>query len=162
MTSTISRDTIVAIARSWAGTPYRHRQSSKGNGTDCLGLVRGIWRELYDQEPETPPPYARDWAEALGRDTLIDAARRHLVEIDKAELRPGDVLVFRYRKNCPAKHVGIYLHPRRLLHAMEGLPVSEVRLSPWWFRKLDSAFAFPGLPPDAPLSLDNALSTISL
>ena len=37
---------VIAEARSWIGTPYRHQASLKGVGCDCLGLVRGVWRAL--------------------------------------------------------------------------------------------------------------------
>ena len=36
---------VVAAARRWLGTPYRHQASVRGEGADCLGLVRGVWRE---------------------------------------------------------------------------------------------------------------------
>ena len=89
------RAAIVAAARSWIGTPYRHQASLQGRGCDCLGLVRGVWRALYGEEPETPPAYRADWAETGGRETLLEAARRHLVEIAVSDARPGDVLLFR-------------------------------------------------------------------
>ena len=37
-------------ARAWLGTPYRHQASVKGVGADCLGLVRGLWREVAGAE----------------------------------------------------------------------------------------------------------------
>jgi len=55
---------IVDAARGWIGTPYRHQAACRGAGCDCLGLVRGVWRELVGPEPERLPPYAPDWAEA--------------------------------------------------------------------------------------------------
>ena len=45
-----SGETVVRAARGWIGTPYHHQASVKGVGTDCLGLVRGVWRELYGCE----------------------------------------------------------------------------------------------------------------
>ena len=42
----IDRDAIVAAARGWIGTPYVHQASVKGLGCDCLGLLRGLWREM--------------------------------------------------------------------------------------------------------------------
>jgi len=45
------RAAIVTEARRWIGTPYHHRASLRGVGTDCLGLIRGVWRALYDSEP---------------------------------------------------------------------------------------------------------------
>jgi NlpC/P60 family putative phage cell wall peptidase len=134
---------IVALARAWIGTPYHHQASLRGIGTDCIGLVRGIYRELYGLDAETPPAYSRDWAEGLGRETLIEAARRHLIEIPKTGASPGDVLVFRYRAGGLAKHAAVMAHPRTMIHAMEGAPVCEVVLSAWWRRHLAAAFAFP-------------------
>jgi NlpC/P60 family putative phage cell wall peptidase len=143
----IPRAHIVAIARSWKGTPYHHQQCRKHIGTDCLGLIRGVWRELYRFEPETPPPYSRDWAEASGRETLLEATRRSLIEIDPKTAWDGDIMVFRYRKGCPAKHVGILAESGHMIHAIESIKVSEVSLSPWWTRRRIAAFSFPGAEP---------------
>jgi NlpC/P60 family putative phage cell wall peptidase len=139
-----TRAHIIALARDWLGTPYHHQASLKGVGCDCIGLVRGIYRELYGRDaPEALPAYTRDWAEAQGRETLIEAARRHLVEIPRFEARPGDVLVFRWRRGSLAKHCAILSKPTAIIHALEGAPVTEVALSPWWRRHTAAAFAFP-------------------
>jgi NlpC/P60 family putative phage cell wall peptidase len=98
---------IVAIARSWIGTPYVHQASLKGAGCDCLGLLRGIWRELYGEEPEEIPPYSLDWAEATGAETLYMALKRHAREIGLERLAPGDIALFRIAPRGPAKHCGI-------------------------------------------------------
>ena len=67
---------IVALARGWIGTPYVHQASVRGVGTDCLGLIRGVWRELIGPEPEAVPPYTRDWAEPAGGEVLLAAGMR--------------------------------------------------------------------------------------
>jgi NlpC/P60 family putative phage cell wall peptidase len=54
------RQTIIAEARAWIGTPYHHQAARKGVGCDCLGLVRGVWRATYGADPEHPPAYSRD------------------------------------------------------------------------------------------------------
>lgn len=137
-------DAIVRAARDWIGTPYHHQASVKGVGTDCLGLVRGIWREIHGTDAEAPPAYTRDWAEASGRETMIEAAQRHLVEIEIARARPGDVLVFRLRAGSVAKHAGVMATAATMIHAMEGRRVAEVPLGPWWRRRIAAAFSFPG------------------
>jgi NlpC/P60 family putative phage cell wall peptidase len=83
---------VVAAARSWIGTPYRHQASLKGVGCDCLGLLRGVRREVMGGEPEHPPSYTPDWAEA-GSDGLMQTARRWLVPLERIE--PGAVVLFR-------------------------------------------------------------------
>lgn len=144
-----SRGEIVALTRQWIGTPYHHQASRLGAGVDCIGLVRGVWREVYGREPEALPGYSCDWAEATGAETLIAAARRHLIEIEIAEAKPGDALIFRYRPRAIAKHAGILSAAPAgnltLIHAVEGAPVAEVPLGPWWQRRVAAAFAFPGI-----------------
>ena len=149
-----SRDAVVAVARRWIGTPYRHRASLEGVGCDCLGLIRGIWREVYGAEPEDLPAYSADWAEAGRIETLAAAAGRHMTAVPLARAAPGDVILFRWRPDLPAKHAGILAAPDRFVHAYEGCAVVESPLGPWWRRRLAAAFAFPGLaePTGAPAS----------
>ena len=142
MTSTSD---ILAAARGWIGTPYLHQASLKGVGTDCLGLVRGVWREVMGEEPERPPAYAPGWAEMGGGEAMAAAARRHLTEIPCTEYHAGDVLLFRWRADLPAKHAGIATGSHAMVHAQEGASVTEVALSPWWLRHLAFAFRFPGV-----------------
>lgn len=141
----MTRDDIVAAARLWIGTPYRHQASVRGQGCDCLGLVRGIWRDCIGPEPEPVPPYAPDWAEGPGPQTLLLAARRHLVEISLSAWRPGDVLLFSMGAEHPAKHCAVVSAPARVLQAYWGRAVCETSLVPWWSRRIVAAFSFPGI-----------------
>jgi len=134
----------VAIARTWIGTPYRHQGSRKGVGCDCLGLVRGVWRELYGEEPERPPAYQPDWAERAGEDRLLEAARRYFgAPVALSGLRAGDVILFRWRADCAAKHAGLVSGPDRFIHAYEQAAVIESALVPSWRRRIAAAFRFP-------------------
>ena len=149
---TLSRQDIVAEARSWIGTPYRHQASLKGVGCDCLGLVRGVWRAVMGEEPERAPPYAPDWAEASGEEALAAAAARHLIAVPLTPASGrgsgwgfGDVLLFRWRANLPAKHAAIVTSADTMVHAHDGAAVAEVAIAPWWRRRLAYAFKFPGI-----------------
>ena len=141
----ITRTRIIAEARAFIGTPYRHQASLKGVGCDCLGLVRGVWRAVIGEEPERAPPYAPDWAEAANGEPLADAAARHLVTIDRDSFAAGDVLLFRWRANLPAKHAAIVTAPALMVHAHDGAAVAEVAIAPWWRRRIAYAFRFPGV-----------------
>ena len=140
-----TRERIVAAARTWLGTPYHHQASLRGVGCDCLGLVRGVWRDLYGSEPEPTPPYSLYWAQQGAGETLALAAGRHLVPIGLEDARPGDVLLFRWRVHLPAAHCAILTEPGRILHAHDGVAVGEVAFTGWWRRHLSHAFAFPEL-----------------
>lgn len=137
------QDRVIEEARSWIGTPYHHQASFKGVGCDCLGLARGVWRAVYGTEPEAPPPYSRDWAEAHGRETLAEAAGRHMTPVGIADIAPGDLLLFAFSDHAPAKHCAILTAPGRMIHAIESHPVAEVSFVPWRRRRLRFAFRFP-------------------
>ena len=138
---------IVASARSWAGTPYLHQASAKGAGTDCLGLVRGVWRDVYGHEPETPPAYTPDWSEPSAAEVLWNAAARHMTETAVNAAQAGDVLLFRMRRTGPAKHLAILTDMRgaepRMIHAYSGQGVVESSLGASWRRRVAAAFRFP-------------------
>jgi len=145
MSHSLTRAAIVAEARQWLGTPYRHQASVKGVGCDCLGLVRGVWRALIGDEPEAPPPYAADWAEARGEEALAAAALRHLVPVAGDAFGEADLLLFRWRAGFVAKHCAIATADGTMIHAHDGAAVCEVTLTPWWRRRLAYAFRFPGV-----------------
>lgn len=138
-----NRTEIIAEARSWLGTPYLHQASVKQAGCDCLGLVRGIWRAFYGAEPRAIEPYTPDWAERFGRETLVEAARESLTEIDQSTAQPGDVIIFRMAPDAPAKHCAILSAPDRIIHAYWGRAVTESFLIPYWQRRRAYAFSFP-------------------
>ena len=136
---------IVACARAWIGTPYRHQASTRGAGADCLGLLRGVWRAVYGTEPRPIAPYTADWSEASGREDLLDAARE-ILRPAGAEVAVGDVLVFRMRMQGVAKHLGIVSEAGaapRFIHAYSGHGVVEVALTAHWQRRIAARLTFP-------------------
>lgn len=136
---------IAAAARGWLGTPYLHQGSLRGAGTDCLGLLRGIWREVLGAEPQDIPAYSADWSEPSGHEALWAAAARWLIAKDMADQAAGDVLLFRMRPASVAKHLGIVSSVTQpaFIHAYTGHGVIESALSAPWRRKIVARFAFP-------------------
>lgn len=146
-------DEVVAIARSWIDTPYHHQASVKAIGCDCLGLVRGVWREIYGIEAETPPPYDRSWGDYTQAELMLEAARRWLVTRIEAKgggvlsktdvaLQPGDVLVCRPKLAGVAKHCGIVSAADRMVHAYSGIGVRETGIGTWR-QRIAGVFTFP-------------------
>lgn len=136
--------------REWLGTAYQHQTSLKGVACDCLGLIRGVWREVVGEEPQAIPAYRSDWAETGVEESLLTAARAHLIEIDVADAQPGDVLLFRMAPEAAVKHAAImsiegaprFSHPR-MIHAYCARACVESWIGPWWARRLSHAFSFP-------------------
>ena len=134
----------VALARDWIGTPYQHQASAKHAGTDCLGIVIGVWREMGGRTPALPA-YTPDWTEVSGRETLLDAAGAYLSPLRSSEARPGDVLAFRLRPDLPVKHLGILATPTTFIHAYQRRAVCESAFVPFWRRRHSHTFRFPEL-----------------
>ncbi|WP_298678385.1 peptidase [uncultured Lentibacter sp.] len=135
---------VLTETRGWIGTPYHHQASLKGVGTDCLGLLRGVWRALYGAEPEPVPAYTPDWAEPQGEERLWAAAERHLLRVPVAEA--GDILLFRMRAGAVAKHLGILSvggAAPKFIHAYSGHSVLESPLTAPWQRRIAASFRFP-------------------
>ena len=140
----MSRVDIVRAARGWIGTPYVHQASCRGAGADCLGLIRGVWREVLGCEPAATPAYSADWSEAAGDERLWSAAAAHLRTA--AEAAPGAVLLFRMKDGGVAKHLGIVADTGAaptFLHAYSGHCVTESPLSLPWARRIVAIFDFP-------------------
>ncbi|MCO4841465.1 MAG: C40 family peptidase [Yoonia sp.] len=136
---------VVSIARGWIGTPYVHQASKQGVGTDCLGLVRGIWREMHGTEPEAIPRYTADWSEPQGQEVLWAAADRHMQAVNRTELIAGDVILFRMRRTAVAKHLGIVASTGEqptFIHAYTGHGVVESPLSEPWRKRIVAQFVF--------------------
>lgn len=156
----------VGIARNWIGTPYRHQASVRGAGCDCLGLLRGIWREIHGGEPAEIPPYTPDWDEPQGREVLARAAAELLIPLGpEAPWRPGQVLLFRMKPGGVAKHLGLLSDPgtnpagtaaappararsdprqgARFIHAYTRHGVIESPLSLPWQRRIAGRFDWP-------------------
>lgn len=134
---------VVAAARAWLGTPYRHRAATLGAGCDCLGLLRGVWRALYGGEPEAVPSYRADVRDPAHAGALLAAAERHLLAVEGGPLMAGQVVLFRLHRGLPPRHCGIMVSPVRFIHAQERLGVVEANLTDGWRRRVAAVFEFP-------------------
>jgi len=137
------RAQVIAEARRWIDTPYRHQASCRGAGSDCLGLIRGIWRELCGAEPLPLPPYTPNWDEATDHDRLLSAARSCFTCVDKADTQPGDIMLFLMTPRGACKHIAVRASAATIIHAYWGRAVVESYLVPYWQKRHAYSFAFP-------------------
>lgn len=116
-TSSVAQERLDALYQQhqeWQGTPYRLGGQSK-RGVDCSGFVQLTYQERLGV--------------ALPRTTELQA--RSGLAINQHELMTGDLVFFKI--NGSTRHVGIYLHNNRFLHASKssGVMISELG-SPYW------------------------------
>ncbi len=137
---------IVAAARGWVGTPYRHRAALRGVGCDCLGLLVGVWREVYGTEPPALPNYRADWRDGSHATELQALAEQWLVPGTMVgPLAPGAVLLFLIGASVLPRHCGIVVGEGRLVHAQERLGVVEGNLGDGWLRRVAGVWRFPDI-----------------
>lgn len=106
---------IVAEAMTWLDTPYHHRQRVKGAGVDCAQILIGVFvvcGMIADFEPED---YPRDWMMNRTEDRFRAKVRELADEISVAEVRPGDVALYRVG-HCFA-HGSVIIDWPLVLHA---------------------------------------------
>lgn len=103
---------VVKEARRWLGTKYTYGGHSR-KGTDCSGLVMEVYRSACGMK--------------LPRTTVDQRAR--CVDINKKNLKPGDLLFFKSNKNGNRiSHVGLYIGKGEMIHASSsrGVIVSNI------------------------------------
>ncbi|KZL20986.1 hypothetical protein PsAD2_00978 [Pseudovibrio axinellae] len=139
-----TRQDIITEARDWIGTPYQHQASRKGAGCDCLGLIRGLFRLLHNNEPQVPVDYAPEWAELNGEDQLLNAAHRYLHQVQGPlqAPKPAELVLFRWAPQSPCKHLGLMSTRDHFIHAYEAVGVVESPMVPMWRRKIAGRFSF--------------------
>ena len=118
--------------------------SRKNVGSDCLGLVRGVWAEVTGEQAQAPGAYAPDWAERAGNDRLLIAAQNHCGDaISLTDAMPGDIVLFRWSAGVSAKHAGILSSSDHFIHAYEPVGVIESVLVPSWRRRIAAVHRIP-------------------
>ena len=121
------QDKIIAEARSWLGTPFRHQGFKKGVGCDCSGFIRGVLEAVMGFKYEDAWNYPhRPHAPAL-----IELLNKYFTKIPISDMQPGDVLLFKIDNN--PQHMAIKTD-RGMIHAYARGPrkVEEVSFaSPW-------------------------------
>lgn len=138
------RSYIAEVARTWLGTPYHHQAALKGVGADCIGLVRGVYKELYGHDPSGTPRYSESWGEVNPDELLLKGARDYLEEVWYSNYKLGDVLIFRVKNAASAKHCSIVSGHDTMIHAVSTKAVIETNIGAW-SKKIAGVFQFPGV-----------------
>ncbi|MBD3243399.1 MAG: hypothetical protein GF331_22605 [Chitinivibrionales bacterium] len=100
-----------SIVDSYLGVPYRYGGTDR-RGLDCSGLVYVVFRKLN----RARMPRSTRRLKRLGR------------PVQRAHMRPGDLLFFATGRSGRINHVGIYMGDKRFAHASasKGVIYSDV------------------------------------
>ena len=106
---------VVSLAMSYVGYRYVYGGASPATGFDCSGFTSYIYRQfgisLYRSSTEQV---------------------KNGTPIDKSQLQPGDLVLFRYHGSSTCGHVGIYIGGGQFVHAAnsrEGVRVDALSSS---------------------------------
>lgn len=138
MTDAVTRDQVVAAARAFIGTPWKHQGRRRGVGVDCIGLIGGVASALA-------LPGADEWAtdqslHCYGRTPvaamLLDACDRFLRRVRLADVQPADVLVMGFQNGpqhfaivsrlAPTYIVHAYAQRRAVIETQAALPGAQI------------------------------------
>lgn len=138
----ITRESIIIAARSFLGVRYRHQQSDRSVGMDCIGLICAVARTIGYLDYK-PPAYRVNPDPALFTKLLHE----NFDEIRAIDMRPGDIFCMDYGNGI--QHVGIFLPGNRIIHSeLQFKCVAEHDIDAAWQAKIDLAkiaFTWRGL-----------------
>jgi NlpC/P60 family putative phage cell wall peptidase len=108
------RESIVAEARTWIGTPYHHKAHVKGHGVDCAWMPIEVYRHFGFIPPDFDPGhYASDWYMHKSEEIYLRQVEKFGRRIEAA--KPGDFALFKLGR-C-ACHGAIVIDPDHVIHA---------------------------------------------
>lgn len=144
---------ILAEARRWIDTPYRHQAAKLGSGVDCIGLIVSVGRalELLDMTDKQFAPYA-GYSRTPSPRRMRRAMDAFLWEIgtgyDLETVPDGTIAWMHWTADLPM-HLGIigthpYVDARTLIHAYSGAgKCTEHIIDSVWDDRIHSFWQYP-------------------
>ncbi|WP_363302777.1 C40 family peptidase [Aquabacterium sp.] len=123
---------LVLSAMNFLGVPYRRGGSSAQSGFDCSGFTRHVFENSVGL--------------ILPRRAIEQANSPDLIPIQKAELKPGDLVFFNTLRHT-FSHVGIYIGDDKFIHSPRAggqVRVEDMRQA-YWQQRFDGARRAPAM-----------------
>jgi cell wall-associated NlpC family hydrolase len=109
-----TRSQVIAEARSWIGTPWRHQGRTKGWSCDCVGVVIGVGVALgIFSEGFNVTGYSRAPDPTILR-AHLEAHLDHVTGV----MTGGDILLIAPSRRLP-HHAAIYTFDGTMIHAID-------------------------------------------
>lgn len=107
------RESLLAEARAWLGTPWHHNARVKGAGVDCGQYIIGSYVGAALVGDFQTGSYPMDWMQHQSEERFLGWVEQYLDPVQIA--LPGDVVVYRFDKSY--SHGGIVVEWPLILHA---------------------------------------------
>lgn len=142
----VTREQLIAEARTWIGTPFHHQGRVRRVGVDCIGLIvqpaRDLGIAVTDEIGYSDQPNAEHTLECL---------RRSFVQVPVGRMLDGDVYYIWFGVPSQPHHFG-FKTDVGILHAYNDMSrggkrirmgrATETRLPVDWARRIHSAWRF--------------------
>jgi len=112
------RKEIVKAALSWLGLRWQHQASVENVACDCVGLIRGVHKQVTGGVLDVPTDYQRHWPLYHEEERLYGECLKVMDEIKVDDAKEGDVLLFFFGKG-PAFHMAIKISNTEFIHSWE-------------------------------------------
>ncbi len=100
------QEQIVAEARRWKNTPYKHQGKTLGKACDCAGILIGIAHNLFGIKDNYDSRYGRNpnnWVLKQELENLSVLVRKN----DANDIEIGDIALMSLEQSRIPHHVGI-------------------------------------------------------
>ncbi len=118
MTEVERRGLVIAIARTWLGTPFVDNQGLKGCGVDCAYFLARVMEEAGLTAPIEIPHYSPQiYLNRLGDETYLRMLLQYAREIKESDVKPGDFVLYKQAESYT--HGGIIERwPDAIIHPL--------------------------------------------
>ena len=142
----MTRDDIVAAARSALDTPFKHQGRRVGKGLDCAGLLVHVLATLgfsvADRSGYSRHPSGSELEAAIAE----NVASGVLVIVPLSSIQAGDFVLMRFEGEKESRHLGIVGPNGSLIHSWARVrKVCEHRIDAQWARRIVGAWRIAGV-----------------
>jgi len=122
------REEFVRIALTWEGVPWRN-VGCRREGVNCLGLIVGIAKECGFLTDIAAKEAQAAFVRPPTRGYMLARAKEDLDVIDRRDVLPGDLLLFRFDGDPAHLAIVTQLQPLMIIHSDSNERPKKVRLT---------------------------------
>jgi NlpC/P60 family putative phage cell wall peptidase len=147
----MTSEAVIAEARTWVGTPFRHQARLKYVGCDCIGLVWGVGEAcgVLEVDPVRVKRYL-GYGRTPNPARMREALETFFVPLPAGPVFPSDIAWLEWREDLPM-HLAVLTERRaggtcNIIHSLRDVgKVCEHGFTDEWRARVNSWWRYPGL-----------------